>query len=146
MPKILVIDDDVDMVDLLKIFLEEEGYTVITSLSGKKGIDYAHKYQPDFILLDIMMPEIDGWEVCRRLKACSKTKDIPIAIITARIRSEENKIVETKSIVDYITKPFNPIDLKMRIDKIIGKNPSSNCVNMTRTQNKDDRDILCLEI
>lgn len=110
-------DDDHDIVDILKALLEIEGYDVYEAYDGKDGIDKAYQYMPHLILLDIMMPVMDGWQVCQRLKACKKTSNIPIAIITAKSEQEDRNRAKKEGADDYITKPFQPDDLILRIQK-----------------------------
>ncbi|MBU1599347.1 response regulator [bacterium] len=113
--KILVVDDDVDMVEILKSLLEIEGYDVVGAFDGQEALDKTKQQKPDFILLDIMMPVMDGWEACRRLKACKKTSEIPVAILTARVDSQDREKAFQLGADDYITKPFNPDELLKRI-------------------------------
>ena len=115
--KILIVDNDRDIVDILKALLEMEGYDVYEAYDGKDGIDKAYQYMPHLILLDIMMPIMDGWQVCQRLKACKKTSDIPIAIITAKAEQEDRNRAKKEGAAEYITKPFQPEDLILRIQK-----------------------------
>jgi CheY-like chemotaxis protein len=106
-PKILVVDDQPINVQLLKRKLEREGMTVITAYSGKDALDLVAADKPDLILLDVMMPEMDGIEVCQRLQSSSETKSIPVIFITART-SKEGKIEGLGvGAVDYITKPID---------------------------------------
>jgi len=106
-PKILVVDDQPINVQLLKRKLEREGMTVLTAYSGKDALDLVAADKPDLILLDVMMPEMDGIEVCQRLQSSSETKSIPVIFITART-SKEGKIEGLGvGAVDYITKPID---------------------------------------
>ena len=106
-PKILVVDDQPINVQLLKRKLEREGMTVATSYSGREALDLVKADKPDLILLDVMMPEMDGIEVCQRLQADKETKAIPVIFITART-SKEGKIEGLGvGAVDYITKPID---------------------------------------
>src|SRR3954464_3631581 len=106
-PKILVVDDQPINVQLLKRKLEREGMSVATSYSGREALDLIKADKPDLILLDVMMPEMDGIEVCQRLQADSETKTIPVIFITART-SKEGKIEGLGvGAVDYITKPID---------------------------------------
>ncbi len=106
-PKILVVDDQPINVQLLKRKLEREGMTVATAYSGREALDLIAANKPDLILLDVMMPEMDGIEVCQRLQASSETKSIPVIFITART-SKEGKIEGLGvGAVDYITKPID---------------------------------------
>jgi CheY-like chemotaxis protein len=119
--KILIVDDDVDIVEMLKTLLEAEGYEIVEAFDGKEALDKVHIHKPDFILLDIMMPVMDGWEVAKRLKACKKTFHIPIAILTAKISPEDKKKAFCVGAEDYLTKPFHPDELIQRIENLIVK-------------------------
>jgi len=112
---ILVIEDDEEIIGLLRFNLENHGYRVMTADEGNKGLDFAKKLKPDLILLDIMLPGIDGYEVCRSLRAHEGMEDIPIIMITAR--SEEFDVVLGLELGadDYVTKPFSIRELLSRI-------------------------------
>ncbi len=121
MPKatILVIDDEKDLIELVRYNLEKEGFDVIASADGQSGIDLAHRLKPDLIVLDLMMPGIDGLEVCRRLRADRRTAHVSIIMLTARA-SEADKIVGLElGADDYITKPFSPRELAARAKAIL---------------------------
>lgn len=113
--KILIVDDTPANIDVLDLFLEKEGYKISVAQSGESALDLASRISPDLILLDVMMPGIDGFETCLRLKANEKTNDIPIIFITAR--NEPTDIVKGFSVggVDYITKPFSQEEVCARI-------------------------------
>lgn len=115
MKTILVIEDDEEIIGLLRFNLENHGYRVMTADEGNKGLDFAKKLKPDLILLDIMLPGIDGYEVCRSLRAHEGMEDIPIIMITAR--SEEFDVVLGLELGadDYVTKPFSIRELLSRI-------------------------------
>lgn len=112
---VLVTDDAPDIVLLVSNILEKDGYLLLKSYSGEECIALANANHPDIILLDVMMPDIDGFKVCERLKADSKTKDIPIVFITAKIDTKDKILGLSKGATDYITKPFNPEELKARV-------------------------------
>lgn len=113
--KILIVDDTPANIDVLDLFLEKEGYEISVAQNGESALDLANRISPDLILLDVMMPGIDGFETCRRLKSSDKSKDIPIIFITAR--NETADIVNGFSMggVDYITKPFSQEEVCARI-------------------------------
>jgi DNA-binding response OmpR family regulator len=115
MKKILVIDDHADSVFLLKDRLEREGYEVMTAYDGKSGLQRAFNDNPDLILLDIMMPDIDGLEVCRTILNTQSTKDIPIILITGRADADGTKEGLQAGAFDYIRKPVNKTELLARI-------------------------------
>ena len=113
--KILVIDDQPGNVFLLQDRLNREGYNVITAYDGNNGISKATDELPDLILLDVMMPGIDGFETCKKISANKKTKNIPIILVTALNSSEDTQRGFECGAYDYIKKPFNKIELISRI-------------------------------
>jgi two-component system alkaline phosphatase synthesis response regulator PhoP len=117
MKKVLVVDDDSDIRFAIKQGFFTE-YDVISADSGKKCFRYLESEIPDLILLDIMMPEMNGWEVIKRLKESDRLKDIPIIIITARSDDAVKKAGEFYA-EDFIVKPFTTNDLKRRIDNLL---------------------------
>ncbi len=115
MKKILVIDDLPENVFLLQDRLENEGYEVITAYEGKSGINKAISEEPDLILLDIMMPDITGLDVCKKLVSNDETSHIPIILVTAKIEAEDIKEGLEAGAFDYVKKPFNRIELLARV-------------------------------
>ncbi len=115
---ILVIEDDPDILELLQYNLSKDGYRVFTATDGETGMAMATRQQPTLIILDLMLPGIDGLAVCRRLKAQAQTADIPIIMLTAK--SEESDIVVGLELGadDYLTKPFSPRELVARVRAI----------------------------
>jgi two-component system sensor histidine kinase/response regulator len=113
--KILLIDDSVQNLRLLGNMLREKNYQMALAQSGKEGLQLAARIQPDLILLDIMMPELDGYEVCKKLKEDSNTRHIPVIFLTAKTSNEDVVNGFQLGGVDYITKPFNKQELFMRI-------------------------------
>lgn len=119
MAKILVIDDLPENVFLLQDRLEHEGYEVITSYDGKSGIERAVNELPDLILLDVMMPDITGIEVCKKLVGDPVTMNIPIILVTAKSGAEDTKEGLEAGAFDYIKKPFNRIELLARVNSAL---------------------------
>ena len=115
MKKILVIDDLPENVFLLQDRLEHEGYEVLTAYDGKSGIQKAQTELPDLILLDIMMPDINGIEVCKILVKDKNTSNIPVILVTAKTGAEDTKEGLDAGAFDYIKKPFNKIELLARV-------------------------------
>lgn len=115
MKKILVIDDLPENVFILQDRLENEGYEVIVAYDGNSGIEKAYSHLPDLILLDVMMPDITGFEVCKILVNDEKTKHIPIILVTAKAGSEDTKEGLEAGAFDYIKKPFNRVELFARV-------------------------------
>ena len=115
MKRILVIDDLPENVFMLQDRLEHEGYKVLTAYNGKSGIEKAQNELPDLILLDVMMPDINGFEVCKTLVNDSRTSDIPIILVTAKTDAEDIKEGLESGAYDYIKKPINKIELLARV-------------------------------
>ncbi len=113
---IMIVDDTPDNLNLLSAVLKECGYHVRPALSGKQAMEAIKSYLPDLILLDVMMPDMDGFEVCRILKSDRKTKDIPIIFLTALDRRQDEEKGLNLGAVDYITKPFNNTIVKARVN------------------------------
>jgi len=113
---ILVVDDEANIRDLARMYLEKEGFQVITAVSGQQALDEIRHQRPALMVLDLMLPGIDGWEVCRRVRASS---DLPIIMLTAR-DDDVDKIVGLElGADDYLTKPFNPRELVARVRAIL---------------------------
>lgn len=116
MKRILVADDDQRLADLLRRYLENAGYAVIVAHDGRKALELARGRQPDLILLDLMMPELDGWDVCRILRAES---DIAIIMITARATENDTLLGLDLGADDYIVKPFSPKEVVARVRTVL---------------------------
>ena len=121
MPKetILVIEDDSDIVEIIQYNFEREGYRVITASNGEKGLETAISKKPSLIILDLMLPGLDGIEVCKRLRTNAETRSIPIVMLTAK--GEESDIILGLGVGadDYVTKPFSPKELLARITAVL---------------------------
>ncbi|UCG51092.1 MAG: response regulator [Candidatus Latescibacterota bacterium] len=118
--KILVVDDEVYILHILEFSLGAEGFEVITANNGELAVEKAVHEKPDLIVLDIMMPVLDGYETCRRLKRDSETKHIPVILLTAKGRESDKRLGFEVGAIDYIVKPFSPNRLISRIEEIIG--------------------------
>ena len=126
-PKILVIDDEPDAVELIAFNLQGAGFQVVTAADGAEALRKARSTAPDLILLDLMLPEIDGLEVCKLLRRDPATAGIPIVMLTAKA-SEVDRILGLElGAEDYITKPFSPRELVLRVRKILerGQKPAT---------------------
>lgn len=117
--KILVVDDEINITQILQFSIGAEGYEVITAQNGEEAIDKARREQPDLIILDIMMPRIDGYEACRILKANPMTKNIPVVLLTAKGRDIDKRLGREVGAIDYIVKPFSPNKLIDKIHKLL---------------------------
>ena len=110
--KILIVDDEKNIVDIIAFNLKKEGYTVITAADGEEGVQKAMEENPDLILLDIMMPKMDGYEVCKKIR---EKKNTPIIMLTARAEELDKVLGLELGADDYIPKPFNPLELVARV-------------------------------
>lgn len=119
--KVLIIDDEKDMVKVLEGRLNGIGYETIVATDGQEGLEKARLEIPALILLDLMLPKMDGYKVCRMLKFDKKFKKIPIIIITARSQTADKKLGQEVGADAYITKPFKPNQLIEKIQEFIGK-------------------------
>lgn len=120
MTKIMVVDDEPDTVALIKLVLETEGFEVIPAYSGRECLEKLKDEKPAVVLLDIMMPEMDGWEVFHRIK--EKYPKLPVAMLTVRDKDIDKMLgLHVLKVDDYITKPFGRQELVERVKKIIEK-------------------------
>lgn len=126
MSKILIVDDDPDLVEAVTMILESKDYDVIAAYGGIEGLEKAKTEEPDLIVLDVMMPDKDGYAVCKELKADSKYGKIPILLLTAVVskisttRYTQQMGLETEA-DDYVDKPVEPAELVRRIEVLLGK-------------------------
>jgi len=123
--KILVVEDDEDIMELISFNLKKEGYSVVKAITGEEALKQAQSASPDIVLLDVMLPEIDGLEVCRNLKSDTKTKNIPVIMVTAK--GEESDVVAGLELgaEDYIVKPFRPKELVARVRAVLRRKSQS---------------------
>src|SRR4030067_2215437 len=113
--RILVVDDEVDLVETVRFSLEGEGYQVLVSYNGEDALNKARKENPDLILLDLMLPKLDGYKVCRLLKFDERYKHIPILMLTAKTQEKDKLLGKETGADEYITKPFEMDDLVEKI-------------------------------
>jgi DNA-binding response OmpR family regulator len=117
--KILLVDDEVQLSDLVKIRLEAYGFEVVAVYDGQEGLNKAKEIKPDLVILDLMLPKIDGYKVCRMLKFDDKYKHIPIILFTAKAQDDDKKIGEQVKADAYITKPFEPEVLMSKVKELL---------------------------
>lgn len=118
--KVLIVDDEKDIVETLKFILESEGLDCIVAYDGEEALNLAKNHNPDLIVLDVMLPKINGYKVCRLLKFDAKYKHIPILMVTARTQEEDKIIGEETGADEYITKPFDIETITSLVKKYIG--------------------------
>lgn len=121
--KILVVDDDLNICELLKLYLENEGHTVFVANDGQAAVDTFKEKEPDLVLLDIMLPKMDGWQVCREIR---KTSSVPIIMLTAKGETFDKVLGLELGADDYVTKPFDAKEVMARIKAVLRRAKSEN--------------------
>ena len=116
MAKILVVDDDLNICELLKLYLETDGYTVFTANDGEAAVEQFQNKTPDLVLLDIMLPKMDGWQVCREIR---KTSSAPIIMLTAKGETFDKVLGLELGADDYVVKPFDAIEVMARVKAVL---------------------------
>ena len=114
--KILIVEDDKKTASLIKLYLEREGFQTVVAFDGQQALELAEQYRPIFVILDLMLPRLDGWEVCRRLR---QSFDVPILMLTARGEEIDRVSGLTLGADDYVVKPFSPRELVARVKAIL---------------------------
>ena len=120
--KILIVDDDENICELLRLYLEKDGFETIVANDGEQAVDYASKYSPDLILLDIMLPKLDGWQVCREIR---KTSETPIIMLTAKGETYDKILGLELGADDYVSKPFDTKEVIARIKAVLRRSHES---------------------
>jgi DNA-binding response OmpR family regulator len=117
--RVVYIEDEPEMIDLVRLILKRKQYEVIGASGGREGLDAVRKALPDVILLDLMMPDMDGWEVYQQLKADEATRSIPVIVITAKAQRIDKVLgLHIAKVDDYISKPFSPIELVESLQRV----------------------------
>lgn len=129
--KILIVEDERDILQLVKLYLEKEGFRTATAATGTEGLKCAREEKPDLIVLDLMLPEIDGLEVCKRLRSAPETAMLPIIMLTAKAEESDTVIGLELGADDYVTKPFSPKALVARIKALFRRLDRSQQENQT---------------
>jgi len=117
--KILIVDDEQDIVETLKFILEANGYSCFCAYNGEDGLNKAKEIMPNLIILDVMMPKINGYKISRLLKYDNKYKDIPIIMVTARSQEQDKLIGEETGVNEYISKPFELEEILAAVKKYL---------------------------
>lgn len=121
--RILCVEDEPEMIDLIRLILGRRGFDVKGATGGKEGLRMVREELPDLVLLDLMMPDMDGWEVYQQMKADEKTRDIPVIVVTAKAQNIDRVLgIHIAKVDDYITKPFSPQDLLNSVEKVLSQN------------------------
>ena len=138
--KILIVDDDENICELLRLYLEKDGFDTVVANDGEQAVDYAAKYSPDLILLDIMLPKLDGWQVCREIR---KTSDVPIIMLTAKGETFDKVLGLELGADDYVVKPFDAKEVMARVKAVLRRTngESENTENEKKTVIYDNLEI-----
>lgn len=142
MGKILIIDDDKSILELVKINLEIQGHQILTASDAVTGIALAQQDSPDLIILDLMLPEIDGFTACQRLKQIDSTKSIPILMLTALSRTDDKVSGFNAGADDYLTKPFELPELYVRVKALLRRVGKSNAVSLPEILHAGDLTLI----
>ena len=120
--RILCIEDEAEMIELMRLVLGRKGYQVSGAEGGQEGLEKVRAEMPDLVLLDLMMPDMGGWEVYQQMKADDKMKDIPVIIVTAKAQSIDKVLgLYIAKVDDYIAKPFSPSELIDSVERVLRK-------------------------
>ncbi|MEJ2707154.1 MAG: response regulator [Anaerolineales bacterium] len=119
---VVYIEDEQEMVDLVRLILGRKGFEVHGANGGREGLDAVRRILPDLVLLDLMMPDIDGWDVYQQMKATETMRDIPVIVITAKAQNIDKVLgLHIAKVDDYISKPFSPQELLESVTRVLGQ-------------------------
>ena len=117
---VLYVEDEPEMIDLVRLILSRKGFDVIGAHGGIEGLSMIQQQNPDLVLLDLMMPDMDGWEVYQHIKSGENTRHIPVIVITAKAQSIDKVLgLKIARVDDYISKPFSPSDLVASVQRVL---------------------------
>jgi DNA-binding response OmpR family regulator len=120
---ILIVDDEEDVLDLLQLVFETSGFAVRRAATGKSAVSIAYEEPPDVVLLDVMMPEMDGWQVLRTLKGDERTRNVPVVMLSARAERRDKMIGLQEGAEGYIAKPFSPAEVVREVQSFLERGP-----------------------
>ena len=119
--KVVCIEDEPEMIDLVKLILGRKGFELTGAMGGREGLEAVRQVKPDLVLLDLMMPDMDGWEVYQQMKADPEMQKIPVIVVTAKAQSIDKVLgLHIAKVDDYVTKPFGPQELLQSVEKVLG--------------------------
>lgn len=121
--KVLVVDDEPDVLLLCRVNLEFEGYDVVEASDGERAMEQVRAERPDIVLLDVMMPKMDGWQVLAAIKDDPELKDIPVVMLTAKVQDQDQIRGWSSGAAEYITKPFSPLALSQVLQDVLDNDP-----------------------
>lgn len=118
--RILCIEDEPDMIELIRLILQRHGFEIRGAAGGQDGLRKVREWLPDLVLLDLMMPDMDGWEVYQQMKAEEKTRDIPVIVVTAKAQNIDKVLgLHIAKVDDYVAKPFSPSELLASVERVL---------------------------
>ncbi len=118
---VVCIEDEPEMIELIRLILARKNFELIGAVGGREGLETVRKLKPDLVLLDLMMPDMDGWEVYQQMKADKELRDIPVIVVTAKAQSIDKVLgLHIAKVDDYVTKPFGPQELLASINRVLG--------------------------
>ena len=121
--RVVYIEDEQEMIDLVRLILSRKGFEVSGANGGREGLDLVRNSLPDLVLLDLMMPDMDGWDVYQQMKAGDNTRNIPVIVVTAKAQSIDKVLgLHIAKVDDYVSKPFSPQELVDSVEKVLGRN------------------------
>ncbi len=124
--KLVYVEDEAEMIDLVRLILGRRGFSVLGATGGHEGLDLIRKQLPDLVLLDLMMPDMDGWDVYHQIKSDELTRNIPVIVITAKAQDIDKILgLRIAKVEDYISKPFNPQELLDRVEQVLARQGKS---------------------
>lgn len=127
---VVCVEDEPEMIDLIRLILSRRGFEVIGANGGAEGIEAVRTHKPDLVLLDLMMPDVDGWQVYQQLKADPSTADIPVIVVTAKAQNIDKVLgLHIAKVDDYIPKPFSLQELVDRIEAVLKRHPANNAAS-----------------
>jgi DNA-binding response OmpR family regulator len=120
--RLVYIEDEPEMIDLVRLILGRRGFVVSGANGGRQGLELVRSELPDMVLLDLMMPDMDGWDVYHQLKSDEQTRDIPVIVITAKAQNIDKVLgLRVAKVEDYIAKPFSPQELLERVEQVLAR-------------------------
>ena len=119
---VVCIEDEPEMIDLVKLILGRKGFDLTGAMGGREGLEAVRRIKPDLVLLDLMMPDMDGWEVYQQMKADDALSDIPVIVVTAKAQSIDKVLgLHIAKVDDYVTKPFGPQELLQSVERVLDR-------------------------
>jgi DNA-binding response OmpR family regulator len=118
--KVVCVEDEPEIIDLIRLILGRKGFDLTGATGGLEGLEAIRRVKPDLVLLDLMMPDMDGWEVYQQMKADSELKNIPVIVVTAKAQSIDKILgLHIAKVDDYVTKPFGPQELLQSVERVL---------------------------